>query len=119
MDGGEIAAFQPSNSWARRAPVRLADACVGLLAAAIADRVAAPTALFTQYAKAHAGRVLPPLVATFGKALARKLSIADIARTLKQARDVRIYLSRNRFSRDAGPMRSAPAGLVRDPDRTA
>jgi hypothetical protein len=93
---------RPANSWVRRAPVRLADACVGLLAAAVADRVAAPTELFLRYGEAHASRVLPPLLATFGKGIARKLSVLDAVRTLKQTRDVRAYLSRT--SPDEAPM---------------
>lgn len=85
---------RPANSWVRRAPVRLADACVGLLAGAIAARVAAPTELFLRYGEGHARRVLPPLLATIGKGIARKLSLTGLVRTLKEARDVHAYLSR-------------------------
>ena len=85
---------RPANSWVRRAPVRLADSCVGLLAGAIAARVTAPMELFLRYGEGHARRVLPPLLATIGKGMARKLSIADLLRTLKEARDLRAYLSR-------------------------
>jgi hypothetical protein len=85
---------RPASSWVRRAPVRLADACVGLLAGAIANHVAAPTELFQRYAEAHAGRVLPPLLTTIGKGLVRKLSITDLIHTLKQVRDLRTYLAR-------------------------
>jgi hypothetical protein len=87
---------RPANSWVRRAPVRLADACVGLLAGAIANHVAAPVELFQRYAEAHAGRVLPPLLATISKGLVRKLSVADLIHTLKQARDLRGYLASTR-----------------------
>ncbi|MEH1056893.1 hypothetical protein V6U89_17020 [Micromonospora sp. CPCC 206171] len=87
---------RPANSWVRRAPVRLTDACVGLLAGAVANQVTAPTDLFLRYAEGHAGRVLPPLLATIGKGMARKLNVADVARTLRQSRDVRAYLSRTR-----------------------
>ena len=85
---------RPTNPWTRRTPVRLADACVGLLAAAIADRAGAPTELLVRYATDHAGRVLPPLLTTVGKGLLSRLSIADLRRTLDQARDVRTLLSR-------------------------
>lgn len=98
---------RPAHSWVRRAPVRLADACVGLLAGAITDRAAAPTELFLRYAESHARRVLPPLLSTIGKGMARKLTVADLVRTLKQARDVRAYLSRT--GPDEAPMeREAP-----------
>jgi hypothetical protein len=87
---------RPTNPWARRAPVRLTDACVGLLAGAVADRVGAPTELFVRYAEAHAGRVLPPLLITVGKRMAPRLLVGGLVRTLKDARDVRANLSRRR-----------------------
>ncbi|WP_433393047.1 hypothetical protein [Micromonospora sp. KLBMP9576] len=87
---------RPVNSWVRRAPVRLADACFGLLAGAIADYVAAPTDLFVRYAEGHAGRVLPPLLATIGKGMARKLGVADLVHMLRESQDVRAHLSRTK-----------------------
>jgi hypothetical protein len=86
----------PSGPRRGRTPVRLADACVGLLAGAIANDVAAPAELFQQYAEAHARRVLPPLLATIGKGLVRKLGVTDLIHTLKQARGLRIYLAGTR-----------------------
>jgi hypothetical protein len=84
---------RPVNPWIRRAPLRLADACVGLLAGAVAERVEAPTELFVQYAEAHAGRVLPPFLVTIGKGLTRRLSAGGVIITLKNAGAVRAYLS--------------------------
>jgi hypothetical protein len=92
---------RPTNPWAHRAPVRLTDACVGLLAGAVADRVGAPTELFVRYAEAHAGRVLPPLLITVGKRMAPRLLVGGLVRTLKDARDVRANLSRG--ARDEAP----------------
>jgi hypothetical protein len=40
--------------------------------------------------------VLPPLLATIGKGLARKLSVTDLIHALKQARDLRVYLAGTR-----------------------
>ncbi|MEW2477314.1 hypothetical protein AB0875_26335 [Micromonospora gifhornensis] len=85
---------RPTNSWVRRAPVRLADACVGLLAGAVADRVTAPTKLFLRYAEGHAKRVLPPLLATIGKGMAQRVSVGDVVHVLRKSQDVRAYLSR-------------------------
>ncbi|MFV2125231.1 hypothetical protein ACFHWS_11870 [Micromonospora sp. LOL_013] len=85
---------KPANSWARRAPVRLTDACVGLLAGAIANQLAAPTELFIRYGEGHAQRVLPPLLFTIGKGMARKLRLVGLMATLKQAAEVRTHLSR-------------------------
>ncbi|MFJ8685478.1 hypothetical protein [Micromonospora wenchangensis] len=85
---------RPANSWVRRAPVRLADACVGLLAGGVANQVTEPTDLFLRYAEGHAGRVLPPLLATIGKGMARKLNVAGVVHMLRKSHEVRAYLSR-------------------------
>ena len=87
-------ALRPANSWVRRAPVRLADACAGLLAGAIADQVGESTELFLRYAEDHAERVLPPLLATIGKVMVRKDSLVGLWRAARQAREVKEYLSR-------------------------
>lgn len=52
---------RPRSPWARRPPVRLADGCTGLLAAAIADKAGSPSASFlTSYAAAHLDRTIVP-----------------------------------------------------------
>lgn len=88
--------IRPANSWVRRAPVRLADACVGLLAGAIANQFGASTELFVRYSEGHAHRVLPPLLITIGKGTVRKLSVTDVMLMRRQAREVKDYLSRIR-----------------------
>ncbi|WP_018588672.1 hypothetical protein [Salinispora arenicola] len=93
---------KPANPWARRAPVRLTDACVGLLAGALANQVAEPSDLFARYSEGHAWRVLPPLLVTSGKGMARKLRPADLVATLRQAAQMRAYLTRV-APPDAGP----------------
>ena len=85
--------IRPAKSWVRRAPVRLADACVGLLAGAIANQSDAPAELFVRYAEAHASRVLPPALATIGKGLTSRLGVAGPVRTLREALSVRTDLS--------------------------
>lgn len=85
---------KPANSWARRAPVRLTDACVGLLAGALANQAAEPADLFVRYSEGHAKRVLPPLLVTISKGMARKLRPADLITTLKEAEETRAHLSR-------------------------
>ncbi|WP_239120587.1 hypothetical protein [Catellatospora chokoriensis] len=93
VTSGHRRTVRPVKSWARRAPVRLADACVGLLAGAIAERVSAPAALFVRYAEGHAWRVLPPMLFTMGKGVARRISIADALQIVKRAQEVRAYLA--------------------------
>ncbi|WP_426502991.1 hypothetical protein ACPPVO_35940 [Dactylosporangium sp. McL0621] len=88
-------ARRPAKVWVRRTPVRLADACVGLLAGAIANSVAAPAELFRQYAMDHAARVLPPVLAAAGKGVVRTLGLGDLLVTLREAREVKAYLSQD------------------------
>ncbi|WP_018790396.1 hypothetical protein [Salinispora arenicola] len=85
---------KPVNSWARRAPVRLTDACVGLLAGALANQTAEPAELFVRHGEGHAQRVLPPLLVTIGKGMVRRLCLADLMIILKQVREMCAYLSR-------------------------
>ncbi|BCJ76172.1 hypothetical protein CS0771_57160 [Catellatospora sp. IY07-71] len=85
---------RPARSWVRRSPVRLADACVGLLAAAVANSRAVPAELFLRYGERHAERVLPPLLAIVGRGIARKLGVSELVATLKEAKATRDYLSR-------------------------
>ncbi|WP_233413887.1 hypothetical protein [Nucisporomicrobium flavum] len=84
---------RPANSWVRRAPVRLVDACVGVLAGAIANDLEVPGELFVQYGEDHAKRVLPPLLATIGKGMGRQLRWSGIVAMLNEARATRAYLA--------------------------
>lgn len=84
---------RPANPWVRRAPARLTDACVGVLAGAIANNIEAPADLFVQYGENHAKRVLPPLLATIGKVMGRQLRWDGIAAVLKEAAATRAYLA--------------------------
>jgi hypothetical protein len=86
-------AVRPAKSWVRRAPVRLVDACVGVLSAAIANSTAVPADLFVRYGENHAKRVLPPLLATVGKGMGHKLGRAGIVALLKEAGVTRVYLA--------------------------
>lgn len=84
---------QPANPWVRRAPARLVDACVGVLAGAIANNIEVPADLFVEYGEDHAARVLPPLLATIGKGMGRQLRWNGIVAVLKEATATRRYLN--------------------------
>ncbi|GAB1690806.1 hypothetical protein [Krasilnikovia sp. M28-CT-15] len=86
-------AIRPANCWVRRAPVRLVDACVGVLAGAISNSVAAPAGLFVRYGEDHAKRVLPPLLVTIGRGTGHRLGPTGIVSALKEAGATRAYLS--------------------------
>ena len=58
-------ARRPRRVWARRSPARIADACVGVLAAAVAREAGPVYPAAEQYASRHLDRALTP-VAMFG-----------------------------------------------------
>ncbi|MET8230817.1 hypothetical protein ABZS77_09090 [Micromonospora sp. NPDC005298] len=91
---------RPSDPWTRRSPVRLADACVGLVAGAIAHVDGAPNDLFVAYAEAHHARTMTPMVVVTAKGLTRSLRIVQLLDTVRDALDLRRYL--------AGPANNDP-----------
>jgi hypothetical protein len=54
---------RPSRVWGRRAPARIADACVGGLTAYLASREGKPWQHAAKYADRHYERVVPPIAA--------------------------------------------------------
>ncbi|MET7866887.1 DUF5677 domain-containing protein [Micromonospora taraxaci] len=85
-------AGRPNDPWARRSPARLADACVGLVAAAIAGRCAKSDSLFINYAESHAARTMAPMVVMTFKAIARSLKPTGILRAGAAVVSLRRYL---------------------------
>jgi len=51
----------PVRTWARRSPARIADACLGILTAAVAQHAGAPYQRAAQYADRHSKRALTPV----------------------------------------------------------
>ena len=66
--GGEVR-LRPGRLWARRSPARLADACTGYLAAALAGKTGVSPDEFMNYAEAHIARTLTPVAITAVKGL--------------------------------------------------
>ena len=82
---------RPSRAWTRRAPIRAADAAVGILAFNIARRGGTPDALLAQYAEAHLRRVPPPFTVIAGIAYGRSFNLKQIITTIRSVRDLGIY----------------------------
>jgi hypothetical protein len=64
---------RPSYPWAKRSAVRTADACVGVLALAVANRSGRPADEFVNYANAHIMRSLAPVVTMAGRGARRSI----------------------------------------------
>ncbi|MET8094219.1 hypothetical protein [Micromonospora sp. NPDC005220] len=84
---------RPSDPWTRRSPVRLADACVGLVAGAVARADGVPNDLFVAYAEAHHARTMTPMVVMTAKGLTRSFKMSQLLYAVKDALDLRRYLS--------------------------
>ncbi|MEU4483200.1 DUF5677 domain-containing protein [Micromonospora sp. NPDC023966] len=91
---------RPSDPWTRRSPVRLADACVGLVAGAIAHTDGVPNELFVAYAEAHHARTMTPMVVMTAKGLTRSRRMSQLLDAVRDALDLRRYL--------AGPANNDP-----------
>jgi hypothetical protein len=107
---------RPRSPWARRPPVRVADGCTGLLAAAMADRAGSPSAGFlTSYATAHLDRSLTPVFTLAAKGWRHSVQWRKVPVAFTAIRSVSRYLN--------GPGRTAdPAeqeARVRDGFTTA
>jgi hypothetical protein len=77
---------RPSRVWGRRAPVRIADACLGALAAVLADRAGVPCQHAARYADRHGERVVAPVIAVSLGGLARGLRPRQIMTAIGQMR---------------------------------
>jgi hypothetical protein len=84
---------RPTMPWARRSPVRVADACVGLMAAALATDTEAPARLFMDYTIAHGKRVLPPFGVLLAKTTGRTFSLRSTLQRLREASETKKYLA--------------------------
>jgi hypothetical protein len=93
---------KPTFPWTYRSGGRVADASVGLLAAAVAEHAGAPDAAFTEYAEAHIARAFTPLAAMMGKGMRRTLKWSLLPALIKEIRTLR------GTSGQAAPQRTRP-----------
>jgi hypothetical protein len=92
---------RPDLPWSRRSAVRTADACLGLLATAVAEATGDPPEVFARYAEDHRSRMLTPFVFIVGQGFRQSVKWGRLLRAILGLRDLRAYL--------AGPgMRDSP-----------
>jgi hypothetical protein len=90
---------RPWQVWARRAPARIADTCLGALTAALASRAGVSWRQAVRYAERHGGRVLVPVVAISLSSLGRSFRPGKFLSTIGQLRTLGQYV---RSGQDAG-----------------
>ena len=90
---------RPCRTWARRSPVRIADACLGALTANMARRAGRPSPLADRYTERHFGRALTPMIVMSSSGISNLLRPQQILSTLVTIRGIFSYA---RSGLDAG-----------------
>ena len=82
---------QPWNPWTRLAMLRTADACVGILAGALAEKSGSPSQTFFTYANKHWQRALIPLVVVTVRHAGGSVRWSEVPSALRQFRQLGRY----------------------------
>ena len=82
---------RPAPTWARRSPVRIADACLGVLTANMSRRAGRPSRLADRYTERHYSRALPPMITMSSSGIGKLLMPRQIVTTVRTLRDLFIY----------------------------
>lgn len=102
---------RPGRAGARRAPARVADACMGVLATALAADADKRSTRFARYARRHLDRTLLPLVFMILSNATRSTKLRSFPRKLKNSltiiRDVGTYLWSGQAAQDPVGVRTA------------
>jgi hypothetical protein len=101
----------PINPWTNLAALRTADACVGLLAAAVADLSGSTSVEFVAYASDHRERTLAPLAVIFARGAPTSVDWPRVPETVRQFREFVRYC---RSGADAADVPSARDARIRD-----
>jgi hypothetical protein len=91
---------RPSRVWARRAPARIADTCLGALTAALASRAGVPWHQAVRYADRHGERVLSPVVAISLRGLGRGARPGRLLAAIGQLRALGRYVQSGQDAAD-------------------
>ena len=83
---------RPQRTWARRSPVPIADACFGLLTAAVAQQAGTPHREAVRYADRHGGRALTPVMIMGTSGLKRSIGLRKLMTALEQLRSFGDYI---------------------------
>ena len=91
---------RPQRTWARRSPVRIADACFGLLTAAVAQQAGIPYQDAIRYADRHGGRALTPVMIMGTSGLKRGIGLRKLITALGQLRGFGDYIQSGADAQD-------------------
>jgi hypothetical protein len=95
----------PMFPWTVRASVRATDACMGVLAASIAEKNGAASQEFAIYADAHLARTLLPVMAVFGRSAWRSIHWQLVPRAIAAQRALRSYYQSGAAAADSQEVR--------------
>jgi hypothetical protein len=104
---GDKLTSRPGRAWTRRSPARVADACVGILASAVAERTSGPAADFTRYADSHLTRALTPVTVMAGGSFGRSVKLTQIPRSLSLIGTLGTYIWSGQAASDSIGVRTA------------
>lgn len=93
VDSDENLLDDPEFPWLRRSAARVADACVGVLADALASAQGAPAVNFGEYADDHWRRVMHPIGAAGSKGLLRSIDWKNLPNAWTKIKESRRYLN--------------------------
>jgi hypothetical protein len=83
---------RPQRTWARRSPIRIADACLGLLTAAVAQQAGTSNQEAARYADRHGGRALTPVMIMGTSGLRQNIGLRNLRTVLEQLRSFGNYI---------------------------
>jgi hypothetical protein len=97
---------RPERAWARRSPVRIADACLGLLTGAIAQHAGRPYQRASRYADRHGERMLTPIAVMTSGGFKRVLRPRQLVTTISQLRSYGNYIRSGEDAQDPDTRRA-------------
>jgi hypothetical protein len=96
---------RPLVPWTRRSAVRISDACVGILADAVAHSAGQPSAAFDEYANAHMMRAFTPMAVVAGRGLRHTMKLKEMPVLIRTIRALRQYAASKQAATDAPDVR--------------
>ncbi|WP_316770366.1 hypothetical protein [Streptomyces sasae] len=98
---------RPSMPWTRRSALHVSDACVGLLASAIAASEGKPFVEFESYAYNHMALTFTPMAVAMTQGLRRSMQLSQLPLLVRTVRDLRQYTQSPQAAADTPEAREA------------
>lgn len=98
---------RPSMPWTRRSALHVSDACVGVLASAIAASESKPFVEFEQYAQAHMALTFTPMAVAMTQGLRRSVQLSQLPHLFRTIREMRQYTQSPQAAADTPEVREA------------